>query len=288
MHTPNQAAVPRLAGLAEIADHFDAAILDQWGVLHDGAKAPPGAVEAVSAMAAAGKNLAILSNSARLGGDSLGRLIALGYDPGWFSAIITSGEMARDMLRERLDPLFAVLGRSVYLIARDDTLIEGTDYRRAAALDRADFLLFGSSTAPEMSLADDYARVLAEAAARGLPAICANPDKVGVAASGLIEGPGTLAAHYESLGGVVRYLGKPHPEVYVRAMARLGGVPAARVAAIGDSLEHDIAGGHRAGCLTVFVEGGIHAADLAKPDGLTGLCERYAARPDFTIPRLVW
>ena len=44
---PDSAGGPtRLAGLAAISARFDAAILDQWGVLHDGAKAPPGAVEA--------------------------------------------------------------------------------------------------------------------------------------------------------------------------------------------------------------------------------------------------
>ena len=280
--------VERLSGLAEIADRFDAAILDQWGVLHDGAKAPAGAIDAVASMVAAGKRLAVLSNSARLGADSRDRLIALGYDPAWFTAIVTSGETVRDMLRDRADELFALLGRSVFLIARDETLIEGLDYRRVETVEAADFLLLGSSTAPELSLASDHAQTLTEAAARGLPAICANPDRVGLAASGLTEGPGTLAAYYECLGGVVRYIGKPHPEVYARITAQLGGVPPARIVAIGDSLEHDIAGGHRAGCQTIFVEAGVHAADLADPAGLATLCERFEVAPDFRIPRLVW
>ena len=173
------------------------------------------------------------------------------------------------------------------LIAREPTLIEGLDYH-VADVETADFVLLGSSTAPEMSLDRDYAALLDRAAARGLPLICANPDRVAVAATGLIEGPGTLAAYYEQRGGMVRYIGKPHPEVYARAMALLGGVPAARIIAVGDSLEHDIAGGRRAGCLTAFVEAGIHAADLAQPDGLSRLGARYGVMPDFTIPKLLW
>jgi ribonucleotide monophosphatase NagD (HAD superfamily) len=86
----------------------------------------------------------------------------------------------------------------------------------------------------------------------------------------------------------VRYLGKPYPEVYGRAAALLDGVPAGRIIAIGDSLEHDIAGGRRFGCLTAFVEAGIHAADLVKPDGLSRLCAHYGAMPDFIIPKLLW
>jgi len=277
----------RLSGLAAISDRFDAAILDQWGVLHDGAKAPPGAVETVASMAAAGKRMVVLSNSARFGSDSHGKLIALGYPPDSFVGVITSGETTYDLLRNRNDPFFAGLGRSVLLIAREPTLINGLDYR-AVDVEQADFVLLGSSTAPEKSLAEDFAATLDRAAARGLPLVCANPDRAGLAVTGLIEGPGYLAAYYEKIGGTVRYLGKPHPEVYARAAALLGDVPAARIVAIGDSLEHDIAGGRRFGCLTAFVEAGIHAADLASPDGFSRLCAHYGAMPDFVIPKLLW
>ncbi len=277
-----------LDSLAQIADRFDAAILDQWGVLHDGNKAPDGAIDAVRAMAAAGKKLAILSNSARLGSDAYGRLVKLGYDLDWFVGVVTSGETVRDMLRDRTDPFFAALGRSVLLIARDDTLLQGADYRVAEDIDDADFVLLGSSTAPEMLLATHYAEMLTDAAARGLPMVCANPDRVGVAGIGFIEGPGALAQFYEDQGGVVRYVGKPHAEVYERAAALLGGTRMNRIVAVGDSLEHDIAGGHGAGCLTVFVEAGIHNAALKEPDGLAKLIARYGVTPDFRIPRLVW
>jgi HAD superfamily hydrolase (TIGR01459 family) len=277
-----------IAGLTEIADRFDAVLLDQWGVLTDGAKAPPGAVDAVRSLRAAGKRLAVLSNSARFGDDSLRRLAAIGYDPAWFAGVVTSGETVRDLMRDRTDPFFAKLGRSVFLIAREPTLIEGSGYRRSERPEEADFVLLGSSTAPELSLSTDHAPLLDRALAAGLPAICANPDRVGVAAGGLIEAPGALAAYYERHGGMVRYIGKPHPEVYARARRLLGDPDPARILAVGDSLEHDIAGGRRANCLTLLVEQGIHAADLVAPDGLTGLIERYGACPDFSIARLTW
>ena len=276
-----------LDSLAAIADRFDAAVLDQWGVLHDGTKAPPGAIEAVSALRRAGKRLVVLSNSARFGDDASRRLAALGYDPADFAGFVTSGETVRDMLRDRNDPDFAALGRSVLLIAREPTLIEGLDYR-TTDVESADFLLLGSSTAPEKSLERDHAPLLALVAKRGLPAICANPDRIGVSAGGFIEGPGKLAAHYEGLGGRVRYVGKPHPEVYRRCLALLSGIPPQRIIAIGDSLEHDIAGGARAGFLTGFVAGGIHAQDLEAPGGLAALTARYGVSPDFVLPRLVW
>jgi HAD superfamily hydrolase (TIGR01459 family) len=162
------------------------------------------------------------------------------------------------------------------------------DYRIADAPETADFLLLGSSTAPEMSLRKDHAPLLDRAFARGLPLICANPDRIGVAASGFTEGPGALAAYYESLGGKVRYIGKPHGEVYARALHMLGDTPPGRILAVGDSLEHDIAGGIRARLTTVLIAGGIHAADLTDPSALAVLSTRYGATPDFVIPRLVW
>jgi HAD superfamily hydrolase (TIGR01459 family) len=278
----------RITGFAAIAERFDGVILDQWGVLHDGVKAPAGAIDAVARMAAGGKRLVVLSNSARLADDAHDRLLRLGYDPTLFAGFVTSGATVRDMLRDRQDPFFAALGRSVLLIARDDTLIAGLDYVAAQSPEQADFVLLGSSTSPERSLAADHAPVLARAAARGLPLVCANPDKIGVAGTGFTEGPGTLAAHYQALGGRVRSIGKPHPEVYARARAFLDGVQAGRIIAIGDSLEHDIAGGAQAGLSTLLIEAGIHAADIAGPDGLTALCRRFAAVPDYRLPRLVW
>jgi HAD superfamily hydrolase (TIGR01459 family) len=278
----------RLRGLAAVSDRFDGVILDQWGVLHDGAAPPPGAIEAVAAMAAAGKRLVVVSNSARLGDDAHDRLAALGYDVSAFAGFVTSGETVRIMLRDRDDPFFAGLGSAALMIARDDSLIAGLAYASAAAPESADFVLLGSNTAPEKSLKSDHAPILARAAARGLPLVCANPDRLGVTPSGLTEGPGALAAHYESLGGAVRYIGKPHPEVYARARSLMAGIDPGRIIAVGDSLEHDIAGGARAGFLTVFIEAGIHAADLQAADGLATLCRRYDAVPDFTLPRLLW
>jgi len=273
--------------LSAVSPQFDAAVLDQWGVLHDGSKAPPGAIEAVKALRGAGKRLVVLSNSARLGNDASDRLAALGYDTADFTGFVTSGETVRDMLRDRTDRDFAALGRSVFLIAREPTLIEGLDYR-ATDLERADFVLLGSSTAPEKSLERDHAPSLVKAAERGLLAICANPDRIGVTAKGFIEAPGLLAAHYEKVGGRVRYIGKPHPEVYARCRALLPGIPPERIVAIGDSLEHDVAGGGRAGFRTAFITGGIHAGEMAETEGLAKLSAKFGVTPDWVLPRLAW
>ena len=52
-------------GLAAIASRYDAILLDQFGVLHDGKNAIDGAVACYDALAAAGKKLVVLSNTSR-------------------------------------------------------------------------------------------------------------------------------------------------------------------------------------------------------------------------------
>jgi ribonucleotide monophosphatase NagD (HAD superfamily) len=104
-----------------------------------------------------------------------------------------------------------------------------------------------------------------------------------------------IARRYEQLGGAVRYHGKPHPPIYESCFAALGIADRRRVLAIGDSLEHDIAGAARAGIPSAFVAGGIHAAELGISYGeapsaraLAALLADAPARPSFVVPAFVW
>lgn len=104
--------------------------------------------------------------------------------------------------------------------------------------------------------------------------------------------PGTLAAHYKRLGGAVHLMGKPAPVIYEAAMQQLG-LPPASLVAIGDSLEHDVAGAGGFGVDSVFVGGGIHAAEaleqgeLHEP-GLAALCDAYNVQPTFAMVQFRW
>ncbi|MCU0818115.1 MAG: hypothetical protein MUF11_02270 [Beijerinckiaceae bacterium] len=54
-----------LASLRDIAGEFDAIVFDQWGVLHNGSTAYPGAIAAMEALADGPARLAVLSNSGK-------------------------------------------------------------------------------------------------------------------------------------------------------------------------------------------------------------------------------
>jgi putative hydrolase of the HAD superfamily len=63
-------------------------------------------------------------------------------------------------------------------------------------------------------------------------------------------------------------VGKPHPEVYTRALAALACAPAAAWS-IGDNLEWDVAGPQRLGVYGIWIDGrgvGVPAESAARPD----------------------
>ena len=57
--------IPILHGLSEIAERYDGFIVDLWGVLHDGVRAFPPAVDCLERLRERGKRVLILSNAPR-------------------------------------------------------------------------------------------------------------------------------------------------------------------------------------------------------------------------------
>ena len=62
-------------------------LLDQFGVLHDGKVAYPGAVDAVQRWAQAGVRVYILSNSSRRAAVALDKIESLGFAREWFAGV---------------------------------------------------------------------------------------------------------------------------------------------------------------------------------------------------------
>jgi HAD superfamily hydrolase (TIGR01459 family) len=270
-------------------------VLDLWGVLHDGLSAYPGAVACLARLRAAGKRVAILSNAPRRAAEVARRSAELGIHPRFYDVIHSSGEESWLHLKERPDAFHRGLGRACYHLGpeRDRGLLEGLELSETTDIAQASFLLNTGAHLSQSEVAD-YEPVLAPAAARGLPMVCANPD-LEVIRGGVREiCAGMLALRYEELGGTVRYHGKPHESVYRRILPQLG-VDASRVIAVGDSLRTDIAGARRAGIASVLISGGIHAEELGiaagghpDPKLLAEICARSGERPDLAAAAFVW
>ncbi len=285
-----------IGGVSALVDDYDGFVLDVWGVLHDGRSLYPGVVETLDRLCGVGKSCVMLSNAPRRARDVAASLARLGLPRRHAAEIVSSGEATWGALRARADPWHAALGQRCYVIgpAHGRSLLDGLDLLPSPSLADADFILnigpFDSEARPK-----DYAELLAAGAARGLPMICANPDRQVMQGARRMICAGLLAADYESLGGEVRYHGKPHTAVYDLCLSRLPALPRSRVIAIGDSLETDIAGAAAAGLSSVLVLNGLHADELGDArsggvdaDALARLSARVGAQPDFVTPDFAW
>lgn len=285
-----------LAGVEGLAARFDGLIVDQWGVLHDGERPYPGALDCLERLAAAGKPVVVLSNSGRREAANVRLMESMGFPARLFARVVAAGEDAREALASRSHPFHAALGRRCYAFTRggDRAILEGIGLDFAARIDEADFLAVVGIDSPRRPLAD-YEGELREARARGLPMLCANPDLARFHEGVLVDAPGVLARRYAELGGEVFHHGKPWPAIYGSCLAALRGLRPERIACVGDSIEHDILGARRAGLASAFVVGGIHAAELGTvhggepdPRAWQAFLAGAPAVPDFRIPAFRW
>lgn len=272
------AAPHRIGRLAEIADRFGGVAFDQFGVLHDGESATPGAAAALEELKARGLRLGVVTNSGKRADVNRARLAKMGFAPDLFDTVMSSGEAAWIELRE----MGAEAPRRMLAIEAETgdaaAWAEGLDLSLTDDPDAADAVLL-------MGMREDAGARLDRARARGLTVHCTNVDLKRPLGNRVIPAPGALALAYERAGGEVRWHGKPAPSIFHRAATALGLAPG-RLAMVGDSLAHDVAGAQGAGWASIFVESGIHAADLPAAD-LAALARRHGAGPpDHVIERV--
>ncbi len=253
----------RVSGLSEIAHDFDAMLIDQFGVIHDGQKLYPDAARVMAELHAARIPVIVMTNSGKRAAPNVERIVKMGIPRAHFVDCVSSGEVAFQSLDVK----------TAYLIGK-----RGEDYgfdpvRFVNDPRDAEIMLILGSDAPETSL-DDYRRLFARIT---LPALCCNPDKWMLTRQGLQPAPGAVAGIYEEQGGKVRWIGKPYPDIYRFALKRLGNPK--RVLCIGDSAEHDVAGGRGAGLATLLVQQGV-SADVAETD--------LQPQPDYIAAAFTW
>mmetsp|Transcript_45328 Transcript_45328/g.108081 ORF Transcript_45328/g.108081 Transcript_45328/m.108081 type:complete len:377 (+) Transcript_45328:52-1182(+) len=304
-----------VGGFRELEKDYDAFILDQFGVMHNGGVALPGAIDCFNQLVAAGKKIVVLSNTSQRAGAAVGKLPSLGFDTSHVAGLVCSGEEAWHHVAEhRQDSkcLFLTWEREA---GADASFLKGLSVTLADATE-ADFILChgaemilsgdGKQDATGFKLSGDlsaYNDVLDAGVKRGLEMVCCNPDIKTVMANGNFgHMPGAIAEAYERKGGTVRWFGKPHA-VHFEACLKLlpPSIPRERVVHVGDSLEHDVAGARNAQLSSVFIAGGIHNQELglaSLPSGgmegeidearLSELCARWKVSPTVTSRTFVW
>jgi HAD superfamily hydrolase (TIGR01459 family) len=276
-----------LRDLGDLTGQADAFLLDQFGTLHDGATLYPGAAEAIRRLRQTGARILILSNSGSRSARNAARLAAMGLPPEAYDGFLSSGEIVWTMLAGHRPAALIGARRCLVLSRGNDTAaLDGLDLQRVEDAAQADLILLLGSEADRLGL-DHYRERLGPAAARGIPCLCGNPDRIMVLPGGG-EAPaaGAIAEAYEAMGGTLLWIGKPHAAIYQHAFTLLGDVPRDRIWSVGDSLEHDVAGGAAQGCRTALVLTGIAAQmDDAAIDAEA---IRHGAMPDVVLPAFIW
>lgn len=283
-----------LAGVREVAQDYDAFIVDLWGVIHDGDRLYPGVVEALARLRVDGRKTCLLSNVPRRLPAVRSRLRGMGLHDDAYDHLMSSGEMTYAALADRSTEDHKALGdRFLHLGGPGDgDVVDGLAYEKVATMATADFVLNSGIRSPDETVAH-LEELLTEAADRSLPMVCANPDLVVMRGGRLGLCAGAIAARYEEVGGEVIYHGKPTHGVYDRCLDLLGHPDPTRILAIGDSFRTDIRGAAAMGFDSLFVTHGIHADELltdGKPDGraIAEAGSREGARPTYAIGSLIW
>jgi HAD superfamily hydrolase (TIGR01459 family) len=185
-------------------------------------------------------------------------------------------------------------GRRLFHIGpeRDKPLFEGYDVELSGA-ENADVIVCSGLWNDAHETPADYKDLFTGLLARSVPMICANPDILVERGHEIIYCAGALAADYEKRGGKVTYAGKPHAPIYQRTLREIAKVRGhtvlkERILCIGDGLETDLLGAHRAGMRSVFISSPIFAPEGLDPAVLAKLFGERPFTPEAALEALVW
>ena len=294
-HHASSASTQLSTGLGDLAQRYDAFLVDQWGVLHDGHKPYPGVLECLERLARAGKPVIIISNSGKRAACNEDRLDKLGLPRSSYAHLVTSGEIAWQMLADGSGVFRELMATPCLMLTSDrpEEFAKGLSVTFVDRVEEAGFILLAGI--------DDgrppafYEAMVEAGVARRLPLICVNPDHTRITSNGLQPGTGAIAQTYEAKGGEVHFIGKPYPGIYRHCLTLVPDVPVARVLAVGDSMHHDVVGGVQAGLDTLLTMGGVHTEhfiDTQDPASVNQSIRRIAGPfgpiPNFAAPAFRW
>ncbi|WP_299346694.1 TIGR01459 family HAD-type hydrolase [uncultured Maritalea sp.] len=249
----------RRRGLDAVHTDFNVIFCDVWGVLHNGERVHPKAVVALQNFRKTGGAVILVTNAPRPSAEIESELLAMGVPQGAFDGLVSSGEVTRDLIAD-------YHGKTIYRLGpqSDDGLFDGIEVH-FGSLDEAEAII--CSDLEYGRTPHDYDQEVLDWKARGLPFICANPDKFVEIGDQLIYCGGALADVYQEAGGEVIMAGKPFTPIYEKASqlalaSRNIALKDQKVLAIGDSARTDATGAALIGAGFLFVSGSIHAQDL--------------------------
>lgn len=226
-----------LTNFNNLIDSHDSFIFDIWGVIYDGVNPYPNTVYTLNALLEnKEKEVFFLSNTPRPHDITYKNLANMGINLR-LDQVLTSGDIARSYIRN--------LGESnkIYHLGKEGNQDILRDIKNDLVddLEYADLLLLTLFLDKGDDL-DQYDSLLMSAAKMGLNILCPNPDKEVIHGQSQRYCAGYFAQKIENFGGTVKYIGKPHSDVYHHIFKKLKNQNLDRILMVGDTIETDVLG----------------------------------------------
>lgn len=240
------------SSVVPLAQQFDVGLMDLDGVMYEGTNEIPFAAEGAAAARAAGLTLTFVTNNAsRPSGAVAEHLTAFGI-PATPEDVYTSAMAAVELALQRHGEGARVLGIG------GAGLFDAMDASPLVRVTSADDAPVAVIQGMHPSLGWKDLTEAALAIGRGADFIATNLDSSLPTERGIAIGNGSMVLAVANATGVTPVsAGKPEPEIFRLAAARLGGT---RPIAIGDRLNTDIAGANASGTPSLHVLTGISSA----------------------------
>jgi len=235
---------------------YDHLLLDLDGCVWVGDVPTPRAVEALTALRAAGKKVAFITNDARHGEeDFVRKLWRLGFQAAR-QEVVTVGGALQHVLAESGHATAYVIGSAAvhrHVAEAGLRILNGSDLAG-----RVDVVVVAAHDAFDY----DELRGAVQAVLRGAALLTAGRDATFPMPDGLWPGTGPVIAAVEAATGVAAVsVGKPEPQPFLTALDRLG---PGRALVVGDRLDADVAGAAAAGLDGAIVLTGATSAAMAR------------------------
>ncbi|WP_246030486.1 HAD-IIA family hydrolase [Litoreibacter halocynthiae] len=241
-----------VATLEDIADQYDAFLLDAFGVLNIGETAIPGVVERIQMLKSRGKQIIVVSNAAGFPHATLmEKYQRLGYD---FAPedVITSRATLLSAIGSGEGKHFGLMATPKAGLRDLESLNVSYLEEDPAVYEKVDgFLMIGSAawTEGRQSLLVQALRQ------RPRPVWVGNPDIVAPRETGFSTEPGYFAHRLADEADIApKFFGKPFGNIFELAFQRLNrNTSRDRVVMVGDSLHTDILGAQSAGIASALI-----------------------------------
>ena len=267
-----------IKGLSQAHSKYDAFFIDLWGVIHNGIRLYPNAIDVLKNLSKLKKRFVLISNAPRPSKSVEEYLLNLKMDLAFLKNVFTSGEAALQTLKKN------VYGKKFYHVGpkRDNDLV--SEFKNSkASLQKCDFILCTGLFESEENSLDFYKSLLRKHTK--LKMICTNPDLIVYRGSKREYCAGSLAAVFEKMGGKVVYFGKPYPEIYNFCIKKNE-----NILAIGDNIRTDIKGANNMKFDSLFITEGIHKKEFSNLpiEDYDKILKKYGAKTNYYQERLSW